>query len=197
MTSLTNKQKSEMFRDLAKVSAFQAGVRAGLDKHYKNKWSLIAFVRRIQREVQETPQKFGISQDTIEMVNSSFQERKATKVAVIGQEMAVMPEAMLADLDVKSLVEGASKKSLMLLHRKMDMLGDSKKKLQETSVSALAQVVGIMFDKRQITKGEATEHIEMRAKVDVENKTPEQNLDFLLRMRENMLTGDESDKSSI
>ena len=188
MAWLTNKQKSELFRELVKVSAYQAGIRMGLDKFYKNKWSLIAFVRKAEKEVRANPAKFGISQDTIEMLDASLAERKSKKVAVIGQELAKTPEISFAELDVKSLVDTASKKSLLLLHRRMDMLLDSKKQLKAVPLAALANVVGITFDKRQITKGEATEHVEMRSKIEIENKTPAEALTLLLNMREKMLT---------
>lgn len=191
MATITNKQKAEVFKDLVKVSAYQAGVRAGIDRYYKNKWSLIAFIRRVEKEVRDNPKKFGISDDTISMVDSALVERKTKKISVIGQEMFESPKVGMADYDIKDLVERGSKKSLLLLHAKMDMIGDSKKQLRETSISALAQLVGIMFDKRQISKGEATEHINMRAKIDIDEKSPEEALQVLLNMREQMINGDE------
>lgn len=180
---VTNKQKKEIFQDLARVSAHQAGIRAGLDKSYSNKWSLIAAVRRLAKEVQDNPKKFNISEDMLELVLSGLKERKTTKSIIVGQSIKAEPEVLDADLTVQSLVDSGSRKSLLLLHKKMDMIDGSKKQLEKVPIAALSTVVGIMFDKRQITKGEATEHVTLQAKLpkDLSN---EEKMKMILEWRD-------------
>ena len=162
---VTNKQKKEIFVDLARVSAYQAGIRAGLDKSYANKWSLIAAVRRFAKEVQDNPKKFNVSEDMLQLVESGLKERKTTKSMIVGQSIKKEPDVVDADLTVGSLVDSGSHKSLLLLHKKLDLIGSSKAQLDKVPIAALTTTVGILFDKRQITKGEATEHVTLQAKL--------------------------------
>ena len=103
--TLTKDQKSEIFRDLVKVSSYQAGIRAGLDRTYKKRSSIISAVRRVTGEVRENPSKYGISTEILDMVDKSFDERKKNSVQVIGKELAEAPRETLEDKDVKFLVE--------------------------------------------------------------------------------------------
>ena len=63
------------------------------------------------------------------------------------------------------------------------MLNKSRKALNQQSLPALTTAFAILFDKSQIIKGEATEHVAVMGKIDSDIK-PEQAIDMVLKMRE-------------
>lgn len=184
MKSFTNKDKGEIFRSLVTKSAYQVGLDYGLEAHYKSKWSVITFIRKVEKEVRGNPGKFGVSQEIMEMVDKSLFERKSHRVETVGQGLVESPELTLSDLNIKDLIERGTKKSLLLLNKKLEIIGKSKSQLNKESAASLAKVVGILFDKRQISMGEATENIALKAKIDVKNLTQEEMLKTIIQMRE-------------
>jgi len=179
-------KKKVIFKDLTLYSRFQTGVNAGLDKVYKNKNSVVSAVQRIYEEVRKNPEKFAVSEDLVDAVKRAMRERNIFKQTVVGGQAPTdiqLIEPKLDEMEVKQLVERGSQKAWVALNKKLDATLKSKKQLYNTPVSSLATVAGIAFDKRQITRGEATEHISLRAKIS-ENLTPTQKLEMVLSMRE-------------
>src|SRR5690606_26258617 len=105
-----------------------------------------------------------------------------SNAALLAEHNKGMPE-VLDPADTKRLITGGKNKALMALHRKFDYMMQSKKALNDVSLSQLAQTFGILFDKDQILKGEATENIAVMAQVDKDMK-PEDALAALGRFRE-------------
>lgn len=172
-----------MYRDLLKLSRRQVALKYGLDRYYKNEDSMISLIARISNEIRENPSKFGISEELVKDIEKAKEERNGV-VNRKGGGLQEIPDVVHPDLaNVKDLAEMNSRKSAILLNRKLDMLLKKKKELKNVSITALAQVYGITFDKRQIAKGEATEHIALRAKVDV-NVSTEEKLRILLGFRD-------------
>ncbi len=179
-------KKKAIFKDLVLYSRHQAGLRAGFDKIYKNKNSIANAVQRIYDEVRKEPQRFIISEDLVEAVGKAVKERSVMKQSIVGAQAPSdldLLEPKLEEMEVKHLVERGSQKAWVALNKKLDLTLKNKRLLRDTSVSSLAQVAGIAFDKRQITRGEATEHISLKAKI-TENLTPSQKLEMVLSMRE-------------
>lgn len=128
------------------------------------------------------PKELDLSDDVVQGVKQAIEKRKISQK--VTQHEGIGGE-ILDPEDSKALVIGGRNKALMLLHKKMDQISKNKKALEDLSLSQLATTVGILFDKAQIMKGEATENIAVMAKID-QNMTPEQSLDMLLKMREKL-----------
>lgn len=175
-------QKRDIFKSLASESQFFVAKKFEFDKHYKSNGGMVNAVNKIYREVKEHPEQFGISQDILTLVETSMEARRNTKNEV--REPLIIPE-----VDTKDLVVGAQKKAWILLNKKLDYLFKNKRALKSESLMSIAKMAGISFDKAQIVKGEATEHIMLKARID-QNITPEQAIEQLLQFRESNITED-------
>jgi hypothetical protein len=176
--NLTDERKKEFFLSLANKSYTDAARQLGLQEFYTTDNSLRTIAYKLYKQID--PRTLGVSEDAISIVHASIADRqgRASKEVTDG----ATPE-LLDPEDSKMLVIGGKNKAAVLLHKKFDRLMKNKKFLDEVSLSQLATTFGILFDKSQILKGEATENIAVMAKVDP-NMTPEQSLEALLRMRE-------------
>jgi hypothetical protein len=176
-------QKRQVFMKLSQKSYLDVGMEFGFDKYYPNKLALRQAVRRIFEEVSKDPEKFSIGKDALELVKTNIYDRYQNpipqKISMAGGE-----EIDLAKLDEKELVLRGKKVAWLLLNKKMNMAVKNSKELGKVSLGTLASVAGIVFDKAQIVRGEATENIALRAKID-ENISPTDALSEILKRREN------------
>src|SRR3990167_2483743 len=156
-------KKAELFKLLATKSQVDAAIEMGVDKFRKTKSSMQHFSSMVKSEVAADPkyweEKYGITPDIIEMVRRSSIERKSTSNSP--KHLAHIFEQKLdaGDKTIKELVEDGSKKSLRILNMKLEEMLESRRAYGGESVLTMAKVAGILFDKRQLSKGEATEHI--------------------------------------
>lgn len=187
---ISNERKKDIYRDLVKVSLYQAGVRGGLSEYYKNKESLKAFVKNIKFEVEQNPAKFGISEEVVKMVNDSLQERRSKRTSIVGQTEAEEPKQGFEALTVPQKIDILSHESLNVLYQRILTLKKSKAQLKLQSPAALGVLAGTMYDKRQLSRGEATEHIAIRAKIDVSKLDSKGILAAILAMREAQNNGE-------
>lgn len=184
--TLTTKQKTEIVKDLIKFSKYQTGIKVGLK--YKKKRSLLSAVDRVLKEVRQDPKKFKISDEVLEMVGTSLKERNVVKVSKMGQETPESPEDGLDKLTIKELAQVGTHSALVLINKKLKILYKSKGKLAKESLTGLAKTMGILFDKRQISRGEATEFIAMQAKIEnLDKMSNEDKLTLLLNSRQKNL----------
>lgn len=176
---LTDEKKGLLFKTLGSKSLYETGVEYGFDKHYKDVRAVNNAVYKIYQQVKIEPEKFGISNDILEMVVSNVSNRN------LGKRDGVLKEKqeVLDKQDIKELTISGRKKAMEILHAKMDRISKSKKKLDETPITSLAQVFGILFDKSQIIQGQATENVAVLAKID-KNISPEEAIAAVLKMRE-------------
>lgn len=180
MIHLTKQQKRDFFLSLLTDNFTEAGMKVGLGVIYNTQNSVRTNSYKLYKSLK--PHELDLSEDVVKGVQMAIEKRKISNKVTsnegIGGEI-LNPE------DSKALVIGGRNKALMLLHKKLDQISKSKKAIDDLSLSQLATTVGILFDKAQIMKGEATENIAVMAKID-QNMTPEQSLDMLLRMREKL-----------
>ena len=178
---LNDIKKKLIYQSLANKSFYDTGIEFGFDKYYPNKLALTQAVMRIRKEVVLDPIKFAVSNDVVEMVEAAlkdrFQNPASTKIMISGAEIN------LDELDEKALVLRGKKAAWLLLNKKLNMLARSPKELGKTNLAALANVAGIAFDKGQIVKGEATENIAIRAKID-QNIDPLDALSEVMKRRD-------------
>lgn len=173
-------QKRSIFKALATKGQFEVGMEFGIDKYHKSSNAIRAQVNKVYREVREEPEKYAISPEVLKMVEDGMAARRTTTIRV-NEPVDVVK------VSEKDLVVGAGRKAWLLLNRKLDVLAKDKKAFAEESLMNIAKMAGITFDKSQIVKGEATEHIALRAQID-QNITPEQALEQLLKFREANVT---------
>jgi hypothetical protein len=175
---ITPEQHKQFFLDLARMTYLDAAKRLGISDRYTTDSSLKQIGYRLYKETN--PDELGISSDAVKIVTDALSERKSRAQQDIME--SANPE-VLDSSDSKQLVVGGKNKAAVLLHKKMDMLMNSKKRLDAVPVSQLATMFGILFDKAQIISGEATENIAVMAKVK-KDMNPQEALDALLKIRE-------------
>jgi len=178
--NLNNQKKAGLFKYLATHSLHEAGMEFGFDKYYKTNAGMKNAVYKIYREVHNDPEKFCISLDTVDLVAESMSNRAVAKP---NPSKPTLKEQAELSKDIKELSLSTRDQAANLLFRKMDMIGSSRKKLDDVSLSVLATTFGILFDKAQIIQGQATENVAVLAKID-KDMTPEESLDFILKVRE-------------
>ena len=166
------------------MSQYRAGVEFGLDKYFEKPVQIINVVNRIYRDVKENPAKFAISQDVIELVEKGMVSRKGQHHELM--ELAKDP----GELSDKDLVIGVKRKAWVLLDEKLNYLVKHRKAFRQESLMSLAKMAGIAFDKAQIMKGEATEHIAIKARID-SDITSQEAITQLLKLREALAQAEE------
>jgi len=183
--TLTPEKKNSLFKLLADNTLYEAGVKLGMDKHYKTTNALKQAVYRHYNEVKNNPEKFAITQETVDLV-SNIVSNRSTTTPVTSQEKTLAEKKAaneLAEVDIGELVTSGRDKAFKLLHKKLGTIERSKKELKDISLSALTTAAAILFDKGQIIAGQATENIAVLAKVD-KDMSPQDALDYVLRARE-------------
>lgn len=174
---ITDIKKRQMFKALANKSQYQVGVDFGLSDRFNNNVKIVNFVNSVYKEVLKDPQKFSINQEVVELVEKGMEARRGMGVSQ-RRDIELTKEIQEGDLVLQ-----AKNKGWVLLNRKLDYLLRNPRAFRNESVISIAKVAGIVFDKSQIIKGQATEHIAIRAKV-ADNITLEEATQQLLRFRE-------------
>ena len=156
--NLTDIQKKSVYKSLANKSQFKVGLDFNFDRYFKSNIGIVNAINRIYKEVANDPEKFAVSTELMEVVEKGMVERK-------GRKHAALEVPQIEKVNERDLIIGVRNKAWLLLDKRLDYLTKNKKALKAESIMALAKIAGISFDKAQIVKGEATEHIAMRAKI--------------------------------
>ena len=175
---LSKKELITFYKALVHKGYADAAAEIGLDRTYTNSATLRTKGFQIFKKIK--PDDLGISKDIVEMVDKAIASRRGGFSRDVTQ---IEPKELLDPEDTKQVILGGRNKAAMLIHKKMDRLSKSKKLLDATTLTQLATTFGIFFDKAQILTGQATENIQMLAKIK-SDMSPEESLDALLKMRE-------------
>lgn len=179
--TISEEKKGLLFKMLASKSIYETGVEFGFDKHYKDSTAVKNAVYRIYQQVRAEPSKYFISPETVELVSGIVSNRSVSAKA---ETTLKEKKDELVNADFKTVLLKMRGSASAILQEKLDRIGSSKKRLDETNISALAQVFGIIFDKSQIIQGESTENVAILAKID-KDMDPDDALQMILRTREN------------
>lgn len=187
---ITDEQKAGMFRLLATKTFYDVGVEFGFDKHYKTPTAVKGAVYRAYQEVKASPEKFSVHPDTASLVVAAVSNRSIaipTKktIAEQNEDTRGIEELLLSNRDLAN----------RLVHKKLVALDASKKALRNESVVSLGKIFGILFDKSQIIRGQATEHVSHLSKIDVSGLTPEATINLVLAMRESQMAGETKEEN--
>lgn len=177
---LKDKEIGKMVSLLEKKTLYETGMDFELDKHYASSSSVKAAVYQYFLKVRQDPKRYGLSQEKIDNIVSILTSRaiepnRHKKLREKVEEEEGRPFA--------ELVLSGRQKAMKLLHRKLDRISASKKRLDETNLSTLTNAASALFDKGQIISGEATENVAVLAKVK-SDMAPEEAIETVLRMRE-------------
>ena len=203
LSSINDITKGIIVKGLASKSYTDVGLEFELDKIWPNIQTMRMNVYKMYNLVknsteQERLEKYGVTNDALEMVEKALADRKLSTNAYGTKKDLAKKESqdLLLESDIKSLATSGRDKSAILIHKKMDQLSMKPKMLEKESIVNLAKVFATFFDKAQIATGQATEHIAVHAKIG-DNISPEDAMEMLLRMRDNTMAEKEKVKQSI
>jgi len=181
--TLTDTDKTTIFRSLKTESYYKVGLSFGLDKYYSSAASVRKQIQNVFNEVKNDPDKFGIPIDEYSEILEEVEKRgRLVNSKVQGPTLREKNE--LAAQDVAGLVMSARDKTLLLLNEKLDRITKSKSQLDKITLKELSQVYSTTFEKGQIMSGEATEHVTVLSKNININMTPQEAIDLVVKMRE-------------
>lgn len=176
---LGEKKELEVFKQHAYKTSWEIGQEYNFDKVYKDKRAVTNAVYAIYNKVKNNPGKYGIDTDTMNLVLDAVGQRKIRKNA----QFVTEPLSDKEMVDIGSLVSDNRDRAARILNKKLISLEKSQKKMENISFKELTTAFGIMFDKGQLLKGEATEHIAHYAKIE-KNMDPVEALKIIQDMRE-------------
>lgn len=180
---LDDKKKGFIFKALATKSFYDVGIQFGLDKHYKTAAGVKNAIHRIYKQIQVEPERYAISPDLMELVTKAVSDRK---IIPYNPNQKTLKEQK-DENDNKTfpvLATEGRDKIIKIIHNKMDRIMNSRKKLDAVSIGEMAKVYSIMFDKSQIIRGEATEHVKVLSKNVDDKLSPQERIEMVLKMRE-------------
>ncbi len=179
--NLTGEKKRDFYLSLASLNYIEAAKQIGLGARYRTDSSLRAIGYRLFNTIN--PDELGISKDAQTIVRNAITNRKVKSHELMNSnERSIMADVLDPD-DTRKLIDGAKNKAVLALNKKFDYMLNSKKQLEDVSLSQLATAFGIVFDKSQILRGEATENVAIMAKIKTD-MTPDEALKSLLNIRE-------------
>lgn len=174
-------KEAEIFKKLAYKSCAEVGIEYGFDAVYPKRSQITTAVNNIKTKVRNNAEEYvehGITPEVVEMVQKAAESRN-----VAPQHRREALQKLEIDSDIVNVLTKGRDTVFALMNRKLDILAKSKKELAKTSLKELSVAGGILFDKAQLLKGEATEHIAVMAKID-KNITADDALKMVSEMRE-------------
>lgn len=176
--TFTDIQKKAIFKGLANKSQYQVGLDFSLDKYLgPNPIKITNAVNKIANEIRNDPEKYAVSPEVLDLVQRGMENRRAKG------RTELMQVEEFTKINEKDLIVGVKNKVWMLLDKKLDYLIKNKQAFKNEKIMTLATFAGIAFDKARIVRGEATEHIALKAKID-KDITPKEAVEQLLKFRE-------------
>ena len=175
-------KEAEMYKKLATMSAAEVGYEYKFDTVYPNRDKIRTAVSNIKTKVQnnlEDYKEFGVTPEVVDLVKVASESRS---IMPVDRRQAM--QKLEIDSDIVAVVVKGRDTVFNLMNKKLDIIAKSKKELKKISLKELGVAGGILFDKAQILRGEATENIAVMAKID-KNMSPDDALQAVSKIREN------------
>lgn len=175
-------KEAEIYKRLAIKSAAEVGLEFKFDNVYPTKNQIRTAVNNIKTKVQnniENYKEFGVTNEVVDLVKVASASRN-----VAPRDRREAMKQLDIDGDIVTVVTKGRDTVFNLMNRKLDIIAKSKKELAKISLKELGIAGGILFDKAQILRGEATEHVAVMAKID-KNMSSDDALQAVSKIREN------------
>lgn len=180
---LTKEKEAEIFKALAHKSYSEVGKDFGLHLIYPEDTAKVtSVVFGIARKVRRAPQLWGLSEDTVEVIQEAIDKRSVKKNPKIKSDIAIMEESFRDKLDtMRDRIAGIIDKKLEKYEKKGGDEGVSIRDLKDLLIMAI--------DKGRLLRGESTENIKKMSPLNVDAMSPETALDIVLKAREVLIEG--------
>lgn len=180
---LTKEQQAEMFKSLAHKTYKQVGYDFGIHLMYPNNdVKVTSFVHQICDKIKKAPEIWGLSQDTVEVIQEALDSRSIKNNPAIRSELALQEESFRDKLD--NMRDTVAE----IIQRKLKKY-NTVKGADNVQLRDLKDMLGMVIDKSRLLRGESTENIIKLSKIDTETLNPEDALKIVMRARDALIEG--------
>ena len=179
MPEMSREQEAQIFKALSHKSYKTVGYEFGLHLICENDTQVRTTVMSIARKVRKAPELYGLSQDTVDVIDEAMAARSL-------KPSDVTRDNNLANETFRDKLEAIRDKTADMLMKKLKKY-DTSKSIDGISVKDLKDLLATAVDKSRLLRGESTENIVKLSKVDTDNMKPEDALKFIMKAREAMI----------
>lgn len=178
---LTKEQETEIFKALAHKSYSDVGKDFGLHLVYPDDTAKVtSVVFGIARKIRRAPELWGLSPDTVEVIQEAINKRSVKKNPKIKADIALEEESFRDKLTrMRDRIADIIDKKLQSYEKKG---GEN-----EISIRDLKDLLIMVIDKGRLLNGESTENIKKLSTIDVDKMSVEERLAIVMKARDLLL----------
>lgn len=176
---LNKEQEVKIFKSLTHLSYKEAAKDNGilLLAPESNDARLTAITQAIVRKIRRAPELWGLTQESVEIVQEALDSRSLKKNPRIRSDIAIMEESFRDKLDTMRDTVAE------IITKKLEKY-NTKKGIEEVSLRDLKDLLGTAIDKGRLLRGESTENLIKMSKIDVDNISSEDALKVVMKARD-------------
>lgn len=180
---LTKAQEAEMFKSLAHKTYKAVGYDYGIHLMYPgDDIKVTSFVHQICDRIKKAPEIWGLSKDTVEVIQEALDSRSIRKNPAIRSDLALQEESFRDKLD------GMRDTVAEIITRKLKKY-NTVKGVENVQLRDLKDLLGMAIDKGRLLRGESTENLVKLSKLDTDSMSPEEAMRVILKAREVLTDG--------
>jgi hypothetical protein len=182
-SELIQGEAGRIFLQLENHNHLEVAYLFGLDRYFTSESSMRSAITRAYNLVLADPMKYDVAPEKAGFIQGLVSSRGIVK----RNPESIREENELKQMDITGMILSTRDLAAGLVRRKLDYLDKHPKALQEEKLKDLGWILGVLFDKGQIIRGEATEHIAVMSSLP-EHMNPDEALKAILQMREEFNT---------
>lgn len=137
-------------------------------------------VYNVYNRVQKAPELYGITPEVVELVKETVASRKLTNTAS-GNKALVAEREKEAFRDKLEVIRDTAAE---ILNKKLLKLNKSSRSIDDIKIKEIADVMAMAIDKYRLVKGESTDNVIHYSKLELDNVSPAEALNLVLKARE-------------
>jgi len=169
--------ETKIFKQLTHKTFKQVAKDFGVEGKDKN---ISAVIANIAKKIRKAPDLWGLSKDTVEVVQAALDSRSINKNPKLRAEIALVEESF------KDRLSTIRDKTAGILEKKLKSY-EKKGGHRDISVRDLKDLLSMAIDKSRLLNDESTENIKKMSPMNVDDLKPEEALSIILKAREVLL----------
>jgi hypothetical protein len=178
---LTREQEVEIFKHLIDKTAIEVCALYGIDKILTSPGTQRLTVYNICKKIKKAPELYGLSQDAVDIVQASIDSR------IISKKPNLVKEREKEEF--KDKLEDIRDTAVDILSKKLSLINRNKNTIMDVKLKDISDILAMSIDKIRLTKGESTETVVHLSKMSLQDVTPEQAMELVLKAREALVEG--------
>lgn len=179
--TLTKEQEADMFKSLAHKTYKAVGYDYGINLMFPgNDIKVTHFVHGIANKIKKAPEVWGLSQDTVDVIQEALDSRSIRNNPKINSDIALQEESFRDKLD------GMRDTVAEIIQRKLKKYNTNKGH-EDVQLRDLKDLLAMAIDKGRLLRGESTENLVKMSKIDTESLTPEDAMRVIMKARDSLI----------